>query len=238
MFTIEEQQNDILPVLDLKQIIDRKTKRIEFYVYYKPTHTNINVNARSNHPEYMKRGIIKGFADRARSLCDEKHLNKEIKNLEDIFIVNGYYEEVRTVLNEKKEHNTTGEEETKVLGQMVIPYVAGLSEEYKRMAKSRGFKVYFSPGSKLKSVRTLCQVPLGKKRSNVIYQIQCGCEEATYTGETKRRFETRLGEHQSTVRLTKTDLESGNMESAEQRMGREDGGMARHDTECPSQVDW
>ena len=30
-------------------------------VHYKKTHTNINVKEKSNHPPYMKKGIIKGF---------------------------------------------------------------------------------------------------------------------------------------------------------------------------------
>ena len=240
VFTMEEQQGDVLPVLDLKQIVDRRTKKIEFSVHYKSTHTNINVNSRSNHPEYMKKGIIKGFAERARALCDENHRQQELDNLEDIFVANGYYrEEVRGILNERKKPKPTRDDEgMKTIGRMVIPYVAGLSEEFKRMAKSRGFEVFFSPGSKLKSVKMKCQVPLGKKRGNVVYQIPCECGEATYTGETKRRFETRLSEHQAKVRLTQSEIESGNIESAEQRMGKDDGGLARHNTECPSKVDW
>lgn len=60
VFTKEDQEGDVLPVLDIKQIVDRKTKKIMYSVHYKKTHTNIN------HPESMKRTIIKGFADRAR----------------------------------------------------------------------------------------------------------------------------------------------------------------------------
>ena len=102
VFTIEEQVNDTISVLDLKQTIDRRTKKIKFDVHYKPTHTNINVNARSNHPEYMKKGIIKGFAERARALCDTDCLEREMKNLEDVFVANGYErEDVRETLKER-----------------------------------------------------------------------------------------------------------------------------------------
>ena len=86
----KNQVGDVLPVLDLKQTVDRKTKRIMCSVHYKKTHTNINVKKRSNHPESMKRAIIKGFADRARALCDEKHLAEELHNIEDVFVANGY----------------------------------------------------------------------------------------------------------------------------------------------------
>ena len=39
VFTKEDQVGDVLPVLDLKQIVDRKTKRIMCSVHYKKTHT-------------------------------------------------------------------------------------------------------------------------------------------------------------------------------------------------------
>jgi hypothetical protein len=84
------KEDDILPVLDLKQRVDRKTKQVECMVHYKKTHTNINVKERSNHPPSMKKGIIKGFVDRARALCDDKHLEDELKNVEDVFVANGY----------------------------------------------------------------------------------------------------------------------------------------------------
>ena len=41
VFTKEDQEGDVLPVLDLKQTVDRKTKKIVYSVNYKKTHTNI-----------------------------------------------------------------------------------------------------------------------------------------------------------------------------------------------------
>ena len=80
-FTMEEEHEEgILPVLDLKQTVDRKSKMIRFGVHYKATHTNINIKEKSNHPEGMKRGIIKGFIDRAKALCDKEQLQDELCN--------------------------------------------------------------------------------------------------------------------------------------------------------------
>ena len=90
IFTKEDQAGDGLPVLDLKQTVDRKTKRIMYSVHNKKTHTNINVKKKSNHPESMKRAIIKGFADTARALCDERHFVEELHNIENVFVANGY----------------------------------------------------------------------------------------------------------------------------------------------------
>ena len=43
VFTKEEEEDNELAVLDLKQTIDRKKKKICFTVNYKKKHTNINV---------------------------------------------------------------------------------------------------------------------------------------------------------------------------------------------------
>ena len=57
-------------------------------------------------------------------------------------------------------------------------------------------------------------------------------------GETWRLFQTRKKEHMDKVRLTNEDLRRGNTLSAEKRVGKEDGGLARHTMECESGVDW
>ena len=49
---------------------------------------------------------------------------------------------------------------------------------------------------------------------------------------------TRKKEHMNKVRLTKADIENGNIESAEKRMNDGDGGLARHSTECTLGIDW
>ncbi len=64
----EDQEVDVLPVLDLKQKVDRKTKQVECMVHYKKTYTNLNVKEKLNHPPCVKKGIVKGFAERAWAL--------------------------------------------------------------------------------------------------------------------------------------------------------------------------
>ena len=59
-----------------------------------------------------------------------------------------------------------------------------------------------------------------------------------YVGKTWRLFQTRKKEYMDEVRLTNEDLRKGNTLSAEKRMGKEDGGLARHTVECQSGVDW
>ena len=75
-------------------------------------HTDINVKKRSNHPETMKRAIIKGFADRARALCDKKHLTEELNNMEDVYVANGYPREtVRRFMEQRLQQKDKREQE-------------------------------------------------------------------------------------------------------------------------------
>ena len=51
-------------------------------------------------------------------------------------------------------------------------------------------------------------------------------------------WKTREKEHKDKVRLTKKDIESGKTEQALKRMNDGDGGLARHATICPHDIDW
>ena len=80
-FTKEEEVDGRIAVLDLDLSVNRRTKKIEFGVHYKKTHTNITIKKISNHKESIKRAIIKGYADRARALCDKQNLEAELETL-------------------------------------------------------------------------------------------------------------------------------------------------------------
>ena len=78
----------------------------------------------------------------------------------------------------------------------------------------------------------------GRKWKALVYRIPCGCDEAVYVVETYRQFETRKKEHERKVRLTRQDIEKGRLDSAERRMGKEDGVLASHRIKCESEIDW
>jgi hypothetical protein len=59
-----------------------------------------------------------------------------------------------------------------------------------------------------------------------------------YVEETSRLFKVRKKEHESKVRLTNEDMRNGRMAVAEERMGKEDRGLARLSIECTEEIDW
>ena len=236
-FTMEIEQNGSIPVLDLHQ--QRNTGgSLTFGVYYKPTNTNIMIKEKSNHAPAVKRGIICGFAERARKLCSEETKEKELDNVKTMFVANGYsktsVEKMMQTLNRTEEE----EEETQKSG-VSVEYVKGISEKFRTIMNQFDFRVAFKSGQKIKDLQNKAKEPLGEKKNNVVYKIDCKCGKATYVGETKQRFEERLQNHKDRERLTRQDMEMGRNVSAQVRMGKTDAGLTRHSVmNCQSEVDW
>ena len=90
--------------------------------------------------ESMKRAIIKGFADRTRALCDNDYLKKELCNIEDVFVANGYpRERVRRYMEETYQRNDREQEKEESRGTVTIPYLKNVSERFKRIASQHSF---------------------------------------------------------------------------------------------------
>ena len=90
----------------------------------------------------------------------------------------------------------------------------------------------------MKDLITNAKTPLGDKNTHCVYSIPCKCQKHAYNGETDRKWESRKKEHEAKVRLTKADLDAGNMQSATDRMNTGDGGLAKHASTCSHEVDW
>ena len=79
---------------------------------------------------------------------------------------------------------------------VMLPYVSGVSEDIRRVCKKFGLKVIFRSGRSLRFTLTKVKDALpDEKKSKVVYQIPCSCGK-TYIGETTRRLEARMKEHQ------------------------------------------
>ena len=237
-FTKEEEEDNKLASLDLGLNVNRKRKKIEFNVHYKKTNTNITIKKKSNHTQSTKRGIIKGYSDRAKTLCDPEYLDDELKNIKEVFKENGYSEkEIEEAMQERR-RTTENETEEPSRGIVVIQNIPNITPQFNKIAREHGFRVANKSGTRVKDLTTKAKTPLGDKNSNVIYNIPCGCNKHSYTGETHRKWETRKKEHHDKVRLTKQDIESGNLESATTRMNTNDGGLAKHTPICTEEIKW
>ena len=239
-FTKEEEEDNRLPSLDLEMNVNRTTKKVEFNVHYKKTNSNITIKKRSNHRESIKKGVIKGYADRARAYCDPPYLEREMQNIVDTFEDNGYTrKEIEEAMKEKNiQRIEEKKEEEQVRGMVVMQNIPGFTEQFNRIARKHGFRVANNTNNRVRDLSSSAKTPLGGKNTNVVYRIPCKCEEHSYTGETDRKWETREKEHQDKIWLTLQDLNNGNNQNAQKRMNEGDGGLAKHASLCPRGIDW
>ena len=236
-FTKEEEENNKLAMLDVELNVNRKKKKLEFSVHYKKTNTNITIKKKSNHTDSTKRGIIKGYSDRARTLCDTGYLQEELANIEEVFIENGYSkEEVEEAMKVKERRTTEDEEDKPKRGMVVIENVPGFTPQFNKIARQHGFTVANKTGKRVKDLTAKAKTPLGGKNKNVGYRIPCGCGKHSYQGETKRKWESREKEHRDKVRLTKEDMDAGRIEEATAQMNPHDGGLAKHMSTCEHEI--
>ena len=171
-------------------------------------------------------------------MCDPQYLQKELENIEEVFLENGFdKKKIQNSLKPREIREKTGEEEEK-RGLVMIPNIPEFTHKFNKIAAKHKFKTTNKADNKVRNLVAKAKTPLGEKNANVVYNILCKCKEYGYTGETYRMRGTRKKEHMNKVRLTKADIENGNIESAEKRMNDGDGGLARHSTECTLGIDW
>ena len=138
-FTMEEEEDNKLPVLDLVLMVNRKTKKIEFTVHYKKTNTNITIKKKSNHRESTKSGVIKGYTERAKALCDPQYLKEELENIGEVFEENGYSKkEVREAMQTR---DKASREEEENRGVVVMPNIPNFTPQFNKIARRHRFNV-------------------------------------------------------------------------------------------------
>ena len=87
---MERENEGKMPFMD---VVFKKGEedKLDRAVYRKPTHTGLCLSFDSHHPTSVKRGIFRGFVDRAVKVCsDEKSKKGEIGHIMGEMQGNGY----------------------------------------------------------------------------------------------------------------------------------------------------
>jgi hypothetical protein len=141
-FTMEIEYNNTLLFLDV--LITRRESSLTTTVYKKHTHTGRYLLFRSNHPLHVKQALVQSLYDRALSNCQEqRNFVTEVQNVKHDLWKNGYPKHfVDTTINifEKKNYPST---QSKEACTVVIPYVKGISDKFKRIGNKYNIKTIF-----------------------------------------------------------------------------------------------
>ena len=199
-FTLEQEEDGKIPFLDT--LLRREDGRLDVSVCRKPTHTNQYIRFKSHHPTDVKGGEVRCFHNTARGIISmQDNLQKEVDHLARVLKQNAYPANfIRNAsappTQKTADTSSRDEEQKEERGPLVvIPCVAGMSEDIRHICRKFNIRVVFKSRWTLHSMLTIVKdtLPIGTQ-SNVVYCIPCSCGQV-YIRETRRRLEMRLKEN-------------------------------------------
>ncbi|CAH1233754.1 MOXD1 [Branchiostoma lanceolatum] len=192
-FTQESCQNNMLPFLDTKTIIE-KDGNLQFEVYRKPTHTDQYLAFDSHHPLEHKLAVIKTLFHRADNvITSDEAKTEEHRHLRVALAKCGYqnwtFNKALKPSDQSKKTLKCRPLTNRNKVNITIPYVQGVSEKLRRIFQNFNIATNFKPHSTLrqKLVHPKDRPEKGIK-ANVIYKLKCkepNCNNM-YIGETSR----------------------------------------------------
>ncbi|XP_060074957.1 uncharacterized protein LOC132554659 [Ylistrum balloti] len=218
-FTCEEETNCGMPFLDTL-IARREDGTVKLLVYRKKTHTDQYLNFESHHPLHQKLGVVRTLLNRCETIVTEQqdkiqeqsHIMKAMKNCE--------YPEwalkrvQKQCQNKGKNRKRPMKDQNKTKIQVIIPYIKGISETIQRIYRNHGIATAMKPHKTLRNTLVHPKDKITKENvAECIYKIGCKNCDASYIGETGRRFGVRLGEHRKDKRKRSSPDQRGSSRS-------------------------
>ena len=201
-FTMEGENDNKLPFLDV--LIDRCDSSLLTSVYRKPTFTGLYLSWHSFAPRSRKLNLIRCLSYRALNICCDCKIEDELKVFKDIFINNGYPEEVIddnikfTVTRLKNKNKTFGLPKCPVYFR--LPWVDSASQSFAERIASSVYRYYHAVNLRPIFTTRMAFNSIHKdklpifKQSMLIYKFACRCS-STYVGRTCQRLEVRIRQH-------------------------------------------
>ena len=201
-FTMEEESNGQLPFLDVS--VKRGDSSFLTSVYRKPTFTGLYLDWHSFAPKSRKLNLITCLSYRALNIRSECKIENELKAIKDIFIDNGYPEDV--IDNNIKYAVTKFKDMNKVFGPpkcpvyFRLPWVGSATKPFVNKIASSVYRCYHAVN--LRPIFTSRpafnstnkdKLPIFKQ-SNLIYKLVCRCN-STYIGMTCQCLKVRVRQH-------------------------------------------
>ncbi|KAL9989412.1 hypothetical protein ACROYT_G003959 [Oculina patagonica] len=203
-FTVERETERKVSFLDVT-VCRQDDGKLCTKVYRKPTHTERYLSFDSHHPAAHKRAVVKSFTDRAKTIpssVDQQSKEMKPQHVTAALRANGYPK--RFVIDVSKPKRpfsqtpATAPDDKK--GFCTLPYVKGTTEPIKRILSNYNIKVALKPHQTIGNLFPKPKDPVPKDQTRgAIYSIPCQDCDKSYIGETKRKFSTRLKEHQKAV---------------------------------------
>ena len=188
-------------ILSRRVCLSTENGQLANKVYRKSTHTERYLAFESHQPIAHKKAVVKSLTNRATNIpTTSDHRAKESKQVTLALLANGYPK--RFIINSSQPKRSSQQsvaaapEDKKSF--CVLPYVQGTTEPIKRVLNNYNVKVALKPHQTIGNLFPKPKDPVPKDQTrSVIHSIPCNDCEKLYIGETKRKFNTRLREHQT-----------------------------------------
>ena len=180
-------------------------------VYRKPTHTNRYVQFTSHHPESVKSGVIDCLVKRAATVSsNDELLGKELDKIREAMNQNNYPKHfvekaIEKGMRRRKMPRLLEQELDQGETTAKIPFIDGLSQIVRRIARTAGVRCAFFAPSTTRPLYSVKDKLPHDLTTNAIYSIKCKTCDDEYVGETLRALQVRAKEHRDAIRLGNTE---------------------------------
>lgn len=200
-FTVEEENEDILPFLDVA-IHRTEEGKLDFSIYRKPTHTDRYITSDSHHNGSHKQAAFHSMVHRMYNIpMSNENVEKEKNYIFDVAEKNGYGRKFVEKIMRKHELGLVRQNSTTLQPikeapdrRICVPYFPAFTNKLKSVLGKHNIELVTS-SSTLKSY--ICKykdsTPLLQKSG--IYCIECAECDLSYIGQTKRPITTRIQDH-------------------------------------------
>ena len=228
-FTMEQENNGSLPFMDCR-FTRQPQGELMREVYQKPTHTNRYVQFDSHHPSSVKSGVVRCIAERAiRVSSSEEARDAEFRRISQVMVCNGYPRKFvqkaisRQVKSRAARRVQPQQDQSKAV-TVRIPFIDGLSQEVRRVARAAGVRcAFYTPNTLGSLYNAKDPLPRGSV-THAVYSVKCKTCDDEYVGETRRAVDVRRKEHSDAIRLGQCS-KSAIAEHV-------------HDQQSPHEMDW
>ena len=194
---MEPTQQGSLPFLDTLVTIE-PNNTFSTTVYRKPTHTDQYLHWHSNHHITAKQSVFNTLAHRAKVVSSSQDtLDKELQHIKTAL----QWEHRFLSSNQSNNNSNNNNQDTNPTKRnitLVVPFIPGTSQKFKRLCKVKGIQVHYRGTN---THRTQLVKPKDKdpktQKGGIIYHYKCphiNCPDA-YIGESGRALGDRVKEH-------------------------------------------
>lgn len=214
-FTVEEENNNVLPYLD--SLVIKQGKKLKLDWYQKPTSSGRLINFHSKHPRSTIINTATNFINRVLEISDPEFHNTNIDKLKKILKRNDFPEgTTETLIRQAKTRQSTTIKDTvnpKIYKSTT--YIPGLSERIKNSDtyNKDKFEMALKSHNTVNNLFSRTKSKIDKNdKINVVYKIPCEGDgsdicQKVYIGTTKNRLKTRISAHKSDQKATQKPIE-------------------------------